>query len=295
MTRRVYSTVRVRTLVLLDQAKVHADAAAACQRELGRLEKAEAELLRFEAEDREPFGRWMAATFGPTLTTLRELNAEIATRSALVAKVEEEMFWTGETSERAAFARVRMREENPDLVAATNRAVPRGNAPMWERTAPQQPDDARIKQLYRVLVRRLHPDMRAKDAPDVSALWHEAQEAYATGNVERLESLAGMTDTAVCPQTSVSQMQATLKNIRAVLAAAQQKLRAARADAAWHFAKLGERTQLERKMQTQLDAETAEATKRLNALKARIAGWTSTKAAQKKAKPRAVPGQAELW
>ncbi|MBA3650840.1 MAG: hypothetical protein H0W66_04995, partial [Chthoniobacterales bacterium] len=39
--------------------------------------------------------------------------------------------------------------------------------------------DARVKELYRRLVRQLHPDLRADGSAAVSALWHEGQEAYA--------------------------------------------------------------------------------------------------------------------
>lgn len=302
--RSVYTTVRVRTLVVMDQQKVRDDAARACRRELALLEKAEAELQRFESADREPFSRWMSATFGPMLTNLRELTARIAKQNSIVAEVEEEMFWTGERSERAAFLRVRMRAENPDLVAAVERqessaASPPPLASDRMRTAvPQNPDEARIKDVYRLLVRRLHPDMRPKDAPDVSALWHEVQEAYADSNLERLETLAGFSDmrfASAAPDSSVSQMRRILRNIRSAFNDVQRKLRAAREDAAWNFSKLHDRADLERRMQKQLDADIARQTERLSSLDARIASWTSTKPKAKKPQPKVQPAQAEFW
>src|SRR5205814_5812795 len=41
--------------------------------------------------------------------------------------------------------------------------------------------DLRVKEIYRRLVRRLHPDLRADRDASVSSLWHEVQEAYAGG------------------------------------------------------------------------------------------------------------------
>jgi hypothetical protein len=38
-------------------------------------------------------------------------------------------------------------------------------------------EEARFKEIYRILVRRLHPDLRADGDATVSALWHEVQEA----------------------------------------------------------------------------------------------------------------------
>jgi hypothetical protein len=54
--------------------------------------------------------------------------------------------------------------------------------------------DARVRELYRRLVRRLHPDLRADGSTAVSTLWHEAQEAYAASDVARMEILLALSD-----------------------------------------------------------------------------------------------------
>ena len=54
--------------------------------------------------------------------------------------------------------------------------------------------DARVKELYRILVRRLHPDLRADASAAVSALWHEVQEAYAASDVAHMEILLALSD-----------------------------------------------------------------------------------------------------
>ena len=58
------------------------------------------------------------------------------------------------------------------------------------------PVDARVKELYRTLVRRLHPDLRADGSVAASTLWHEVQEAYGAGDVARLEILLALSDIA---------------------------------------------------------------------------------------------------
>jgi len=73
--------------------------------------------------------------------------------------------------------------------------------------------DARVKALYRVLVRRLHPDLRDDASAGVSALWHEVQEAYAASDVAHLEILLALVDieaNTMGAQTSISQMRAIL-------------------------------------------------------------------------------------
>src|SRR5437588_12761186 len=54
--------------------------------------------------------------------------------------------------------------------------------------------DPRVKEIYRRLVRRLHPDLRADGDATVSSLWHEVQEAYAAGDVARMELLLALSD-----------------------------------------------------------------------------------------------------
>src|SRR5262252_1495416 len=59
--------------------------------------------------------------------------------------------------------------------------------------------DPRIKKIYRRLVRRLHPDLRADGDATVSSLWHEVQEAYAAGDVARMELLLALSDLSDAP------------------------------------------------------------------------------------------------
>src|SRR5436305_14467822 len=54
--------------------------------------------------------------------------------------------------------------------------------------------DPRVKEIYRRLVRRLHPDLRADGDATVSSLWHEVQEAYAAGDVSRMERFLALRD-----------------------------------------------------------------------------------------------------
>src|SRR5207247_7519930 len=69
--------------------------------------------------------------------------------------------------------------------------------------------DLRVKEIYRRLVRRLHPDLRADGDATVSSLWHEVQEAYAAGDVARMELLLALSGLSNAPGacTTLSQMR----------------------------------------------------------------------------------------
>src|SRR5207247_8373653 len=76
--------------------------------------------------------------------------------------------------------------------------------------------DLRVKEIYRRLVRRLHPDLRADGDASVSSLWHEVQEAYVAGDVARMEVLLALSDLSDAPSagTTLSQMRSVLSQLR---------------------------------------------------------------------------------
>lgn len=139
------------------------------------------------------------------------------------------------------------------------------------------PVDARVKELYRLLVRRLHPDLRADGSSTVSALWHEVQEAYAATDIAQLEILLALSDIEsdqFGEQTSVSQMRAVLTELERALFALEDSLRQARDDDAWDFAHSGVISGLRLRVQRELEANLRSRSQRLHLLKHTIAGWS---------------------
>jgi hypothetical protein len=151
--------------------------------------------------------------------------------------------------------------------------------PTWQAApTPPKTTDARVKELYRLLVRRLHPDMRADGDTEVSAIWHDVQEAYRTGNVERLEMLLALSELeaeAFGDGTSVSQMRSVLAELRRSYNALQRNLKAAQLDPAWNFAHRQDRAMLEKRMTRDLQRNITDLEKHLQALEAQIAKWAS--------------------
>lgn len=142
--------------------------------------------------------------------------------------------------------------------------------------SPARPEDARIKEVYRTLVRRLHPDTRADGGPEVSALWHEVQEAYLAGQLERLEMLLALTDIrsrSLGGHTSLHQMREVLAELRHAFAALQKSLRAARKDPAWNFSRGADRTAIEARLQRRYSASLAARRRRLRECETLIARW----------------------
>lgn len=150
--------------------------------------------------------------------------------------------------------------------------------------AAPKPDDIRIKESYRVLVRRLHPDTRAESDEEISALWHEVQEAYSTGNVERLEMLLALTElqsNQTGEHTSLFQMRSVVAELRRSFNAIQRNLRAAKQHPAWNFWGLRNRSALEKRVRDSLKSMLHWHEWRLRQLEAEIASWSPPPKARK--------------
>ncbi|HEY2139314.1 MAG TPA: hypothetical protein VGH00_04480 [Chthoniobacterales bacterium] len=148
--------------------------------------------------------------------------------------------------------------------------------------------DARVKALYRMLVRRLHPDLRDDPSTSVSALWHEVQEAYAASDIAHLEILLALVDiesNGVGAQTSIGQMRATLAELERAAGALEKSLREAEGEDAWNFAQNGPDPDLRLRVERQLKSELAARSLRLDVLTKTIAGWAQGPIANRKIAP----------
>src|SRR6266446_1167203 len=321
---------------------------------MARLEKLRAEWKRFEREDKPAFERWMAATFGPLLSELREQESLLREKEALVHEVEEEMFFVGARSYRAAYAAVMRRRTAPPAAAESDAGEPpldepeeddsgipfsrgmpdfeqhllfeefvrtfmginpdrlsderydgmfedfqenflgrRGAQPPRRERPPEpaKPERARIKEIYRLLVRRLHPDTRADKDAETSALWHEVQEAYGHGNLERLEMLLAFTDirsNAAGDHTSLSQMRSVLRELRRSFNALKRSLGSARREPAWNFVRSPDRAALRVRLKRQLESDLAAQKEKLRKIEGLISTWSAPPKARKQ-KVAAVP------
>ena len=145
-----------------------------------------------------------------------------------------------------------------------------------EEDEPASAVDTRVKELYRRLVRRLHPDLRADGNAAVSALWHEVQEAYLANDVARMEILLALSDIAanhMDDATSLAQMRSVLAELERAGRALEKSLREAEGEDAWNFARAGAAGDLRLRVQRQLKSDLAARTMRLDLLARTVAAW----------------------
>ncbi len=157
-----------------------------------------------------------------------------------------------------------------------------------EKEEPAAAIDARVKQIYRTLVRRLHPDLRGDGVAAVGSLWHEVQEAYAASDVARMEillALSEITASQLGDGTSLGHMHSVRTELARLLRALEKSLLEAEGEDAWNFARTGPADDLHRRVQRQLKSDLAARSLRLDLLTRTIANWAAGPMGNRKAMP----------
>lgn len=159
-----------------------------------------------------------------------------------------------------------------------------------QKTVSAGPDDEdrRFKNLYRKLVRRLHPDVNGHD-PQLAHIWHQVQEAYETGDMERLEMLQAMSDLRhgeAGTQTTLSQMLAVVEELREAVRQLNRTLYQFKKHPGWNFSRLGVRAALERKLQGQFDKQHEAGAEELKNLERLIEQWSRPRTSKRRRQAR---------
>ncbi len=105
---------------------------------------------------------------------------------------------------------------------------------------PEREASGRIKEVYRSLVRRLHPDAGGEVDAGKRDLWHAVQAAYRARDLAQLESLLARCDLeegVVGEHTPVSQLRKVWREIRKSVNSLRAEIRRAKKDVAWGFSR----------------------------------------------------------
>jgi hypothetical protein len=252
------------SLLVIDSKKVRQKAHRAYQKAARDLNSAREESERYHSQDKPLFSQWLSANFGAQLTELRDLQTELFEAQRLVNEVQQEYFYGGHRSIESAYRRVLHRRAHPEEEEAEQ--PPAGDEPppdephasheqnptdeFWERfhnlnnahaksSPPHNESRARLKDLYRKLARRLHPDNGQKITPREKELWHQTQDAYDNGQVEVLETILAQLEIndAGAKNATISTLLQLTASLRQRLRSLRRELSSLRGDMAWGFSK----------------------------------------------------------
>jgi hypothetical protein len=168
----------------------------------------------------------------------------------------------------------------------------RRSRPVEPRPSPEKKSTTnRLKEIYRILVRRLHPDARKEAKAEALSVWHEVQEAYQHGDVERLEVLLALTETEsemAGEKSSLGQLRGLISALERDLGALRRSLNKARQDPAWDFGNKPNRDALVRKIQRELEGELAYQQRCLQEMEKQIQRWAAPLVKKPKPAPHPV-------
>jgi hypothetical protein len=107
------------------------------------------------------------------------------------------------------------------------------------RSAKHSPqEDRSARDIYRMIVRQLHPDHHGAMSEARKNLWHEAQEAYRRRDVAALHSVLARCDNGAAglgPHTPVSLIRRLTAQLRQAIQSTRSEIRRMKTDPAWNF------------------------------------------------------------
>ena len=271
------------SMVVIDNQPIRRKAQRDYQKAVRDLDAAKAESERFHNEDKPLFSRWISSNFGSLLTEIRDLQSKLFEVQNLINEVQQEYYYGRHDSIASAYRAVLHRRAHPEPEEqssepddfdqtereAEERAAEEFAEEFWQRfqngkagrAAPPNPlrpaQNGRLKDLYRKLARRLHPDNGRVITPREAELWHKTQAAYDAGQVEVLESILTLLEVGdkgakTASVSTLFQLTATLKKTLRTL---KRQLTELRQDAAWNFSQRNDRKALHRVTEEMLHAD----------------------------------------
>lgn len=174
----------------------------------------------------------------------------------------------------------------PSRASGAKSGAPGGFHP--EAAAPP-PGSARLKELYRALVRLLHPDTQQDMTAQRTEWWHQAQAAYEAGDVEQLEvilTLCEISQSGTTLHTSASLLQRITAQMRSSLREIKRQMAARRRDPAWGFSRRADHEVLELQTRRLMTSDLQQLRERSQAAQNLIAEWKAAAERLKPARPR---------
>jgi hypothetical protein len=124
-----------------------------------------------------------------------------------------------------------------------SRAKERAEPPPGRHAHARQPEpdraSSRIKELYRLLVRKLHPDLNPHQPARDRELWHTVQQAYNHRDVETLEAVAARVEIVLNGQAGnlpISILRRLVGDLKKALSALKTRFASIRKHPAFDFA-----------------------------------------------------------
>ena len=296
------------SVVLIDGAPARKRARREYEKVLRDLELARAEAERFENEDKPKFAKWLSGNFGAVLTELRELQEKLYHVQELVNEVQQEFYYGNYRSISGAYQKVMHRMEHPEELERELKKEEEEEAEFRRRfedifgeaekaraqsqesgeAEPEAPSKkphraggvSRLKNIYRRLVRRLHPDKGAQRSRKEVEWWHQTQAAYHARDAEQLELILTLVEIQDKGATdaSVSVLAQLTNEFKKSLRGLKRQIAGYRKERAWNFSAVTSLEPLFALTRSELEMERARTRQLLQKYEGQISTWKTATA-----------------
>ncbi|MBP7280465.1 MAG: hypothetical protein KBA66_02725 [Leptospiraceae bacterium] len=269
-----------KNLITLDQTKIRNQALGVCQRTLKKIDKAKQEIDQFQKVDKPAYERWIQQNFGDLIEKIRSSSIEIHEKRALIDEIQEEAFKQKITFIEA-YKIIKYKKDHPEEFKEPEIPLEEDDFekddPMDEEerfreelneffekfngkfnmndeefeslrrnlrngSNDKNKDlDARLKERYRLIVQKLHPDKNKKASPMEKDLWYEAQESYRQKDLEKLDFIIALYNVrfgSIGIDSSIFDLQFANSKLEKSLKQFSQMIKRAKHDPGWLFQKL---------------------------------------------------------
>ena len=231
-------------------------------------EKQQKEWDAYCNEDRPAYEKWLHATFGSRLTELRELHEQIERKNWFVEQLECLSTLSGKTP-RKLYLELQKKtksgmsmhdamveyvnefntSDDDDFEADENDGTEEDFEKIFEAFEDIQCDSGktragnhtpRIRDVYRKLCFKLHPDTGCDFNAENSRLWHQIQEAYQKNDLDSLLAIQASLDMKQDPMAghiSCTQILALIEDFKNGLRSVRTLIRDAQRESSWNFLK----------------------------------------------------------
>ena len=145
----------------------------------------------------------------------------------------------------------------------------------------------RLKELYRAVVRRLHPDSQREMTAQKTEWWHQAQAAYEADDAEQLEvilMLCEIGESGTTAHTSASLLQRITAQLKSSLREIKRQITQQRREPAWNFSQRTDHAALADQLGRELRSDLMVMRRRWMETQGLIAKWKA--AAENLKRPR---------
>lgn len=307
-------------VIMVDSTQARKKFTREYEKAMRELERVRAELREYEERHKPHFMRWLHREFGATLTELREVGSKLRVQQDLLFRIQNVSFFEGVSAKKAYDYVMQEKEEwereerefreerQKQHHKQENEPREEGGKTPFEDFFPgddegdeffkpppkrqrklEEEKQLRLKEIYRMVVRKLHPDMRQELTEHQRDLWHQAQEAYGKEDVDQLEVILAMCEIEEQESTRnarLSVLQRITAMFKRSLRPLKAELKKSQKDPAWSFAdkQSKEVQELGRRIQAEMEQEIAQLKDELYEIEAELNAIKSSR----KRKPRVI-------